>query len=84
MCVNVLLGFIRYLLISYVLDKKKESNDECLIDCIKHQRMRKFKRIIHKQFGGVGNFFAMIVLVSITVIFINTYVLSKRDCKFEI
>ncbi|CAF2490560.1 unnamed protein product [Rotaria sp. Silwood2] len=41
--------------------------------------MRKFKRVIHKQFGGMGNFFAMIVLVSITVIFINTYVLSKRN-----
>ncbi|CAF1042224.1 unnamed protein product [Rotaria sordida] len=41
--------------------------------------MRKFKRVIHKQFGGVGNFFAMIILVSITVIFINTYVLSKRN-----
>jgi hypothetical protein len=44
--------------------------------------MRKFKRIIHKQFGGVGNFFAMIILVAITVIFINTYVLSKQDRKF--
>jgi len=44
--------------------------------------MRKFKRIIHKQFGGVGNFFAMLILVAITVIFINTYVLTKRDRKF--
>jgi hypothetical protein len=41
--------------------------------------MRKFKRIIHKQFGGVGNFFAMIILVAITVIFINSYVLTKRN-----
>ena len=43
--------------------------------------MRKFKRVIHKQFGGLGNFFAMIVLVAVTVIFINTYVLTKRDRK---
>jgi hypothetical protein len=43
--------------------------------------MRKFKRFIHKQFGGVGNFFAMIILVAITVIFINTYVLSKRESE---
>ena len=43
--------------------------------------MRKFKRVIHKQFGGVGNFFAMIILVAITVIFINTYVLSKRELE---
>ncbi|CAF3511522.1 unnamed protein product [Rotaria socialis] len=41
--------------------------------------MRRFKRIIQKQFGGLGNFLAMIILVSITVIFINTYVLSKRN-----
>ena len=43
--------------------------------------MRKFKRVIHKQFGGLGNFFAIILLVAITVIFINTYVLTKRTGK---
>jgi hypothetical protein len=43
--------------------------------------MRKIKRIIHKQFGGVGNFFAMLILVAITVIFVNTFVLTKRDRK---
>jgi len=43
--------------------------------------MRKFKRVIHKQFGGVGNFFAMLILVALTVIFINTFVLTKRDRK---
>lgn len=41
--------------------------------------MRKFKRIIHKRFGSVGNFFAIIILVAITVIFINSYVLPKRN-----
>lgn len=39
--------------------------------------MRKCKRIIHKQFGGLGNFFAIIILVALTVVFINTYVLNK-------
>ena len=42
--------------------------------------MRKLKRTIHKQFGGVGNFLAILILVAITVIFINTFVLTKRDC----
>ncbi|CAF1025896.1 unnamed protein product [Adineta ricciae] len=41
--------------------------------------MRKIKRLLHKIFGGVGNFFAIIILVSITVIFVNTYVLSARE-----
>jgi len=40
--------------------------------------MRKIRRIIHKQVGGVGNFFAIILIVAITVILINTSVLSKR------
>ncbi|CAF3774801.1 unnamed protein product [Adineta steineri] len=41
--------------------------------------MRKCKRAIHRQFGGVGNFFAMLILVAISVIFINTFVLTRRD-----
>lgn len=44
--------------------------------------MRKAKRFITKQFGGVGNFLIMLLLVAATVIVINTYVLTKRDRKF--
>lgn len=39
--------------------------------------MRRCKRVVHKQFGGVGNFFAIIILVTITVIFVDSYVLNK-------
>ncbi|CAF0787597.1 unnamed protein product [Adineta ricciae] len=46
--------------------------------------MRKCKRAIHRHFGGVGNFFAMLILVAISVLFINTYVLTKRDDSDEI
>ena len=52
---------------------------ECEFIDILLTRMRKFKRIIHKQFGSVGNFFAIVILVAITVIFINSYVLPKRN-----
>ncbi|CAF3530075.1 unnamed protein product [Rotaria socialis] len=45
--------------------------------------MRKVKRIIHKQFGGVGNFFIILILVASIVIFINSYVLTKRDPSNE-
>ncbi|UJR23354.1 hypothetical protein I4U23_026366 [Adineta vaga] len=45
--------------------------------------MRKCKRAIHRHFGGVGNFFAMLILVAISVIFINTFVLTKRDPSNE-
>lgn len=46
-----------------------------------NEKMRKLRRTIHKQVGGVGNFFAIILLVAITVILINTSILSKRHCK---
>ncbi|CAF1025761.1 unnamed protein product [Adineta steineri] len=41
--------------------------------------MKRAKRTLVKNFGSMGNFFAMIILVAVTVIFINTYVLSKRN-----
>lgn len=41
--------------------------------------MRVLRRTIHKQFGGVGNFFAVLILVAITVIFFNTFILTKND-----
>lgn len=43
--------------------------------------MRVLRRTIHKQFGGVANFFAVLILVAITVIFFNTFIITKHDRK---
>lgn len=43
--------------------------------------LRKYKRVIQRNFGGVGNLCAIIALVILTAVFLNITVLSKRQSK---